>query len=136
MGTPMYFISYFQRISLSLHDLPPSSKGQVQTVDNQGREWIHTREEQSRDNSVALGQGPGSSLRNIHNTFEPFCRTKTPNTWKNYLMKHSQKNHQNHSWGPLNTSFERQCVYSKVHYNTLYNSQDRKQPKSSTKRSG
>ena len=38
-----------------------------------------TREEQSRDNSAALGQGPGSSSRKIQsNTFESFCRTHPP----------------------------------------------------------
>ena len=30
-----------------------------------------------------MGQGPGFSLRNIHNNiFEFFCRTKTPTKWK------------------------------------------------------
>ena len=37
------------------------------------------RREQSRNNSAAMGQGPGSSARNIHNNiFEFFCRTKAP----------------------------------------------------------
>ena len=36
-----------------------------------------TREGQSRNNSIALGQGPGSTSRDSHNNiFEFFCRTK------------------------------------------------------------
>ena len=36
-----------------------------------------------RNNSAALGQGPGSASRDIHNNFfELFCRTKIPNKWK------------------------------------------------------
>ena len=39
----------------------------------------NTREEQSRNNSAALGQGPGSSSKNIHNNiFEFFCRNQGP----------------------------------------------------------
>ena len=42
-----------------------------------------TREEQSRKNSAALGQGPGSASRDTQNSiFELFCRTGTPNKWK------------------------------------------------------
>ena len=58
-----------------------SSKGQVQAVANQGREGMQKcrEEKQSRNNSAALGQGPGSSSRNIHNNiFELFSRTKPP----------------------------------------------------------
>ena len=40
-----------------------------------------TREEQSRNNNVALGQGPGYP-RDVHNIIEVFCRTKTPTKWK------------------------------------------------------
>ena len=41
---------------------------------------IETREEQSRNNSVALGQGPGSFSGDIQNNIiaELFCRTKAP----------------------------------------------------------
>ena len=61
-----------------------SPKGQIQTVANQGREGIpKTREEQPRNNSAALGQGPGSASRDTHsNIFELFCRAKIPNKWK------------------------------------------------------
>ena len=49
----------------------------------------------------------------MHNIFEIFCRTKTPNKSMNCLMKHSsfgkKVGHKNHSWGPLNTSFESHC---------------------------
>ena len=41
-----------------------------------------TREEQPRNNSAALGQGPHSTSRDIHsNIFEVFNRTKTPNIY-------------------------------------------------------
>ena len=51
-------------------------------VGNQGR-VAETGEEQSRDSRAALGQGPGSSLRNIYKSiFETLGRTKTPNKWK------------------------------------------------------
>ena len=56
------------------------------------------REEQSKDNSAALELRSGSSFRNLHNIiFEPFCRTKPPNKWKNYLME--KEDHQNQTWG-------------------------------------
>ena len=42
-----------------------------------------TREEQSRNNSAALEQGPSSTSRNTRNNiFELFYRTKSPNKWK------------------------------------------------------
>ena len=44
---------------------------------------MEIREEQSRNNTAALGQGPASSSRDTHNNiFELFCRTKTPTKWK------------------------------------------------------
>ena len=62
--------------------------------------------EQSKNNSAALGQGPGSSSRNIcNNTFEFFCKTK-------------KKNETNESQGggllepvlePLNSNCEEEC---------------------------
>jgi len=56
--------------------------------EGKGRD-AETREEQLRDNSAALGQGPSSSSRNTHNIIiEFFCRTKPHNKWK-MLMKHS-----------------------------------------------
>ena len=63
---------------------------------------------------AVLGQGPGSSSRNIHNDiFEPFCGAKTPKKWKNSLMKHSSFLEEGAPPEPilglLNTSFERQC---------------------------
>ena len=55
-------------------------------VANQGKEGM----QRAGRSSAALAQGPGSSSKNIHkNVFEPFYRPKTPNKWKNYLMKHS-----------------------------------------------
>ena len=63
-----------------------------------------TREEQSGDQSVALGQGPGPSSRHLNNNiFDVLGRTKTPNKWK-MLMKllYSGKK----PTRPLNTSFE------------------------------
>ena len=93
-------ISYFWVMGFSFHD-SLSSKKQVQTVANQGRVGdAETREEQSGDNSEALGQVPGSSSRNIQNNiFELFHRTKTPNKLK-MLIRHSsfqKKDHQNQS---------------------------------------
>ena len=48
------------------------------SVANQGREGMQRQGwEQSRNKNEALGQGPGSSSRNIRNTIlELFCRTK------------------------------------------------------------
>ena len=78
---------------------------------NQGMEGM----QRPGRSSALLGQGPCSSSRNTHgNIFKPFCRTKTPNKWKNFLVKYS-------SWeggprepilGPLNTSFEKQCKFA------------------------
>ena len=42
-----------------------SSKGQVQTVANQGG-YAETREEQWRNNCATLGQGPGSPSRDFY----------------------------------------------------------------------
>ena len=82
-------------------------------IANQGRKGdADTREELSRDNSAALGQGSGSSSRNIHNNiFEFFHRTETPNKRK-MLMKHysfQKKDLQTQLLDHLNTSFEKQC---------------------------
>ena len=44
-----------------------------------------TREEQSRNNTAALGQGPGSVSRGSQNSiFELFCRAKPPATLDGY----------------------------------------------------
>ena len=58
-------ISCFQGINFSLHDLPWVPKGSCPSGKGGDAE---TREEQSWNNSAALGQGPGSSSRNIHNS--------------------------------------------------------------------
>ena len=62
--------------------------------------------------TIVLGQSPGSSKNIRNNIFEPFYRTKTPNKWKNYLMKHSsfweEEGPPEPVLGPLNISFERQ----------------------------
>ena len=48
-----------------------------QTVANQVTEGMRTREEQRRNNSAALGQGPGSALSDTHNNiFELFIELK------------------------------------------------------------
>ena len=45
------------------------------SVASQGREDAGTREEQSRNNSAALGAGPRSPSRDTHNSIlELFCR--------------------------------------------------------------
>ena len=61
-----------------------NSKGQVQTVANQKREWMQ-RQGRSRQETIVQPRGrvPGPSPRNIGNSiFGFFCRTKTPNNWK------------------------------------------------------
>ena len=59
-----------------------SSKGQIRTVGHPGREGMQRREEQLRNNSAALGQGPGSTSRDTHNNiFKLFIELK-PNKWK------------------------------------------------------
>ena len=81
-----------------------------------------TREEQSRDNSAALGQGPDSSSRNIDNyIFEFFQITKTPQKWK-MLMKHISfsPGPPEPVLGPLNTSFEKQCKLASTLILTLW----------------
>ena len=82
-----------------------SSKGQVQTVANQGREGMQSPGRSSQETIVQLWeQGLGLSLRNLNNSIcESFRRTKTSNKWK-MLMKllYSRKK----STRPLNTSFE------------------------------
>ena len=55
---------------------------QLQSGKGRGAE---TREEQSRNNSAALGQGPGSTSSNTHRSvFKLFFRAvnKTPTKWK------------------------------------------------------
>ena len=68
-----------KQASSSLHDLPWISKGRFKwLLIREGKKYRH-REDKSRNKSRALGQGPGSSLRNIYNNiFELFCRTKAP----------------------------------------------------------
>ena len=69
-------ISLLQPSGISL-----SSKGQIQTVANPGSN-AKTREGQPRNNSAALGQGPGSASRDIrNNVFKLFIELK-PNKWK------------------------------------------------------
>ena len=66
-----------------------SSKGQVQTAANQGREGMQRPGRSRQEARVQPGQGPGPSSRNIDNSiYEFFCRTKPSNQWKG-LMKHS-----------------------------------------------
>ena len=62
--------------NLSVSPFLPS-KGHVQAAVNPGRERMaETREKQSRNNSAASGQGPGSASRDTQNSvFELFCRT-------------------------------------------------------------
>ena len=67
------------QVSVSLHVLlwvPTGSFRELLIREGRGRE---TREEQSkRNNSAALGQGPGSPSRDIHNIFELFCKYWKP----------------------------------------------------------
>ena len=66
----------------------------------------------------SLGAGPGSSSQNIPNSiFQPFCRTKTPNEWKNYSMKHlhsgKKEDPQNQPRGPKTPALRKiqTCLY-------------------------
>ena len=72
--------------------------------------YAEIRKEQSRNNSVALGQAPVSSSRKYNGIFEFFCRTKTPNKWKVlWSILHSRKkDHQNQSRGPLSTNSKKE----------------------------
>ena len=60
--------------------LSVSSNGQIQAVVNWGREGMRDQGETvKRNNSAALGQGPGSPARDTHdNIFELFCRDWNP----------------------------------------------------------
>ena len=82
-----------------------------QLLTREGRGCREIREELSRDNSAALGEGPGPSSRNIDNNIFEFCRTKPLNKYK-MLMKHSSFQKEGPPepvLGTLNTSFEKQC---------------------------
>ena len=76
-----FFVSHFLFLENKLQPLWPSlsSKGQVQTVVNQGREGMQRQERSSQEAIVQLwGQGPGPSSRNTDNNIFEFCRTKPP----------------------------------------------------------
>ena len=105
----------------------PSLSSKEQLLIRKGGD-AETGEEQSRDNSAALGQGPGFSSRDTHNNnFEPFCRTKTPNKWKNYLMKHSSFQE---GGGPLHQLWEtmQTCLYPDLIYSPISTPQSTKSP--------
>ena len=84
-------ISCFWGISLSLHDIPGVPKGRFKQL--LVREWRQCRDqgEAVKRQSCRLGALSWFLLKEYicNNIFEPFCRIKTPNKWKNYLMKHS-----------------------------------------------
>ena len=77
VGTKAFSVSHisgFQEMGLIQPPWPfLSSKRQVQTIVDQGSRWgvggrnEKTRELQSRNNSTALGQDPGSHSRDTHN---------------------------------------------------------------------
>ena len=72
-----------------------SSKGQVQTVVDQGREGM---QKQGRGSQETIVQGPGSPSKDTRNSiFELFCRTKTPTKWKTlttwWSILHSREGH-------------------------------------------
>ena len=88
--SPHYlFVGVTNKLLLIQHPWPSlSSKGQVQTVSNQGRERMQRHwEEKSGNNSAAWGKCPGSSSRDmLNNIFELFWRHKTPKKWKMLTM--------------------------------------------------
>ena len=76
------FLAYRGQASASRHFLPKGWFQQLLIREERAcRDPI--REEESGNNSAALGQGPGSSSRAKDNiVFELICRTKSPNKWK------------------------------------------------------
>ena len=93
-----------------------SSKEQVQTAANQGKEGMQ-RPGRRLQNSAALRRGPGFSSRDTHNNiFELFCRTntctqrKTLTTWRNLLHSRKREGHENQ---PRRQFWKRMkaCVY-------------------------
>ena len=75
----MCLVSCLQGKGCSLLDLPAlSTKGQIPTVTNQGREEKQKKKKKEllRNNNASMGQDPGFSSRNmLINVFEFFCRT-------------------------------------------------------------
>ena len=65
------FLDYKKQASFSTYDPPLSSKEQIQTVLNQGREGMQ------RNNSAALGQGPNSPSSDTQN-LSAVLQTLTP----------------------------------------------------------
>ena len=76
------FFFFFYRISFSLHNLSWIPKGRLLIREREGMQR-QRRNSQETIMQCRLGQGSGSSSRNIHNNiFEFFCRIKTLNKWK------------------------------------------------------
>ena len=67
------FLDYRKSISFSLKDLPLVPKGRFRQLLIREERGYETRQEQSRNNSAALGQGPGSPSGYTQNSiFELF----------------------------------------------------------------
>ena len=84
-----------------------SSKGQVQTVANQGREGRQRQGRSSQETIVWAWDRILVPPQGIHinSIFELFCRTRTPQQMEDviYLMKHSsfQREDQETAWGQI-----------------------------------
>ena len=73
------FLDYRKWASFSLHKLPWVATGTFKLLSRGGRGDAETREEQSGNNSAALGQSPGSPSRDTRNNIiELFCRYWNP----------------------------------------------------------
>ena len=82
------FCPYFLFVGNRLQPPWPSlsSKGEIWTVVNQRKEGTEIREEQPRSNSVALGQGPGSTSKDLHKSiFELFIELRPWTKGRHYL---------------------------------------------------
>ena len=67
-------VSYLQDKGFSPLDLPEFKRADSNSCKSGKGGSEETREEQSRNNSAALGQEPGPTSRNVHNNIFEFCR--------------------------------------------------------------
>ena len=98
----IHFLFLGNYILFSLLDLPLVPKGRFKSCSLGKRGNAETKEKQSRNDSAALGQGPGSSLSNIHNNiFKCFCRNYGPHPGGGWQLHAGCKIFLEHSPGTL-----------------------------------
>ena len=83
-------ISCLLGIDSSLHDLPWVTKGRSKQLLIREERDVETKEEQSRNNSEALGQGPGSTLQDTQNNVFVPLNSKKPQQMKSVSILHSR----------------------------------------------